>query len=106
MNTLIKPLLPLLFSTAFLSPLAFAAPTLVSGGTIHFVGQIVEDPCTVTTAGSEIGMNCLRDGQSVRTTMPVATMTAGEVMSNNVANVSMRFINPQQTLALVTVVYK
>ncbi|MDX6022683.1 type 1 fimbrial protein [Scandinavium sp. V105_16] len=96
----------LCLSSALLTGAATAASTQVNGGVIHFVGSIVEDPCNIATRSEQISLSCYRKGKMQTSTISYQQATVGKLMNNEMATVSMRYINPQKTLGVVTVAYR
>lgn len=93
-------------SAAFVSTAAIAETSSVQGGTINFTGAIVEAPCDLTTDSRAISMRCQREGQPRTSRLTFQQANAGQTISNPVVTTSMRYINPTQTLAIMTVSYK
>jgi type 1 fimbria pilin len=96
----------LCLSSTLLTGVATAASTQVQGGVIHFVGAIVEDPCNIANNSHQISMSCYRDGRMQTSAISYQQATTGTAVNNDMATVSMRYINPQQTLGIVTVAYR
>jgi len=107
MKTLIKQAFAVFcFSSTLISGAALAQSSTAQGGVIHFVGAIVEDPCNIATNSRHISMSCYRSGQVQTSTISYQQALNGRAMSNDAANISMRYINPQKTLGILTVDYK
>ena len=107
MKTLTKQVLSLIcLSSALMSGAALAQTSTAQGGVIHFVGAIVEDPCNIGTSSQRISMSCYRSGQMQTSTVSYQQAVNGRSVNNDMATVSMRYINPQKTLGIVTVDYK
>lgn len=93
-------------SSALFAGAATASSSQAQGGVIHFVGAIVEDPCNIGIGGQHIALSCYRDGQVHTSTVSYHQATAGERVNNDTATVSMRYLNSQKTLGIVTVEYR
>lgn len=107
MKTLVKSVFPLVcLSCASFSAAAQASSPPAQGGVIHFVGQIVEDPCDIATNSHAVSLRCMRNGQVSTTAISYQQAVAGKTMTNDIASISMRYLNPQRTLATVIVDYK
>lgn len=105
MKTLTTQLLSLAcLSSALFTGAGFASET--QGGVIHFVGAIVEDPCNVTTRSQQISMSCYRDGIMHTSNVSYRQAITGKLVNNDAATVSMRYLNVQKTLGIVTVDYR
>jgi len=107
MKTLTKKLCyALCLSSALYTGVSTAASAPVNRGVIHFVGSIVEDPCNIGARSEQISLSCYREGQVHTSTISYQQATVGKIVNNDMASVSMRYINPQKTLGIVTVVYR
>lgn len=107
MKTLANQALSLVcLTTAFLSGNALATSSTAQGGVIHFVGAIVEDPCNIATNTQHIAMSCYRAGQVQTSTISYQQASYGKSVNNDMATVSMHYLNPEKTLGIVTVNYK
>ncbi|SNY60247.1 hypothetical protein [Enterobacter sp. CC120223-11] len=93
-------------SSALFAGAVSASSTQAQGGVIHFVGAIVEDPCNIGTRAQHISMSCYRNGEVHTSTISYQQAAAGKMVNNDAATVSMRYINPQKTLGIVTVDYR
>lgn len=103
MKTLAKQALSIVcLSSALMSCHVLAG----QGGVIHFVGSIVEDPCTVTPHQQNISMNCYRSGQNQTSQLSYQQVGEGKTVNNDTASLSMHYLNPQKTLGIVTIAYK
>lgn len=76
------------------------------GGVIHFVGSIVEDPCDIAETTQHISMSCYRNGKVNTATVSYQQVMNGRQLNDDRTTVSMRYINPQKTLGIVTVAYR
>ncbi|ADO48990.1 fimbrial protein domain-containing protein [[Enterobacter] lignolyticus] len=107
MKTLVKFVFPFVcLSSALFSAGVQASSPPAQGGVIHFVGQIVEDPCDIATSSQAVSLRCMRNGKVSTTAISYQQAEAGTAMSNNIASISMHYLNPQHTLATVIVDYK
>lgn len=107
MKTLAKQALSLVcLTSALLSGSALASSSTAQGGVIHFVGAIVEDPCNIATHTRHIAMSCYRSGQVQTSTISYQQAATGRSVNNDMATVSMHYLNAEKTLGIVTVNYK
>lgn len=90
-------LLALLCSTQ--SP---AAPN----GIIHFTGQIVEPPCDYQTNARQISVSCYEKGTSRVETINVKDLFQGRKLTNAKTTASLRWVNTEENLAILTVEYQ
>lgn len=84
---------------------AAMATSQAQGGVIHFIGSIVEDPCNISPGAQHVSMQCYRDGKMRTSTISYHQAMDGRNV-DDLASVSMRYINPQKTLGIVTVDYR
>ncbi|MDY1038396.1 type 1 fimbrial protein [Lelliottia sp. CFBP8978] len=80
--------------------------TVVNGGVIHFRGMIVEDPCVISPQKQKFTMSCLRQGKMHTTQISYRDALNGRNPYPSVATVSMEYINPQKSLAIVQIDYR
>lgn len=107
MKSLAKQVLSYLcFASALLSVNALAAQSGAQGGVIHFVGSIVEDPCTFSSHSQHFSVECYRSGQKQISTLSYQQVMAGKMVGKDTASLSMHYLNAQKTLGIVTVDYK
>lgn len=107
MKTLTQQLFSVVcLSSALFAGVAMASSSQTQGGVIHFVGAIVEDPCNIGTTSQHISMSCYRDGQVRTSTISYQQAVSGKPVNNEAATVSMRYLNSQKTLGIVTVDYR
>lgn len=86
-----------------------AAVTLTpvcTANVIHFIGRIVEDPCTVTPDGRALTVSCPQNNKMSVQQVSYKDALEGRVNAADLATVSMRYINPEKSLAIVQVVYR
>lgn len=95
--------LGLIVSAAF-TP-AFSATT-VAGGVIHFRGAIVSDPCDISAKSNNLVMSCPENNRMQSRTVSYTDALNGRSAYPHLANVSMKYINPEKTLAVVQVDYR
>lgn len=104
-----KTLTQQLCTVACLSSALFAGAAMAAsqtqGGVIHFVGAIVEDPCNISPGSQQVALHCYRNGQMQTSTVSYQQAMSGKSV-NDLATVSMRYINPEKTLGIVTVAYR
>lgn len=87
-----------------LSASAFAA-TPAGSATIHITGQIVEDPCHVLPGDRDIKVTCPQDGKLQIRGVSYRAASSASVDAGNV-DVSMRYLNPERSLAILQVDYR
>lgn len=95
--------LGLVLSVAF-TPV-FSATT-VPGGVIHFRGAIVSDPCEISSGANHLVMSCPENNRMQTRTVSFTDALNGHSAYPNLASVSMKYINPEKSLAVVQVVYR
>ncbi|WP_417315337.1 type 1 fimbrial protein [Enterobacter sp.] len=91
------------FAVAF-TP-AFAATT-VPGGVIHFRGAIVSDPCEISSGANHLVMACPENNRMQARTVSYNDALNGRSAYPNLASVSMKYMNPEKSLAVVQVDYR
>ena len=84
---------------------AFSA-TIVNGGVIHFRGMIVEDPCEITPQKQQFALSCPKDGQMQTTQVSYQDAISGRNENPDTARVSMKYLNPEKSLAVVQIDYR
>lgn len=83
-----------------------AAAQAESGGVIHFTGAIVEEPCTASPGSRGVSLDCYRNG-AVKTTHASFDQLASDPADHqSIARMSMHYLNPEKSLAIVQVDYK
>lgn len=92
--------------SVFISANALAESSGSQSGVIRIVGSIVDDPCTVSSQAQHLSMECYRSGHKQTSTLSYQQVAAGKMVSNDTASLSMRYLNSQKTLGIVTVDYK
>ncbi|MCU6671036.1 type 1 fimbrial protein [Enterobacteriaceae bacterium H4N4] len=86
-------------------PSAFAA-TSSQTGTIHFYGQIVEDPCVIAPESRNISVSCLQGNKMQTRQVSYADVLNHTTVVSERAAISMTWINPEKTLGIVQVDYR
>ncbi|MFI8415902.1 type 1 fimbrial protein [Serratia sp. NPDC078593] len=79
-----------------------------SVGVIHFVGAIVESPCALSITDSAANSECYRNGrhyQSQQHTLSNFDMTRKD-LPLSLGSTEMHWVDQQQKLAVLTVVYR
>ena len=84
---------------------AFSA-TVVNGGVIHFRGMIVENPCEITPQKQKFALSCPKDGQMQTTQVSYQDAISGRNVNPDTARVSMKYLNPEKSLAVVQIDYR
>lgn len=82
------------------------AATTVNGGVIHFNGSIVEDPCEISPQHNQFALSCPHEGRVQTTQVSYGDALRGHTPYPDVATVSMKYINPEKTLAVLLVNYR
>lgn len=99
-----------LISMAGLMLCAFTAPafssTVVNGGIIHFRGAIVEPPCDIASQKGRLALSCPGNDKVQTTMVSYADALGSQRVNSGLTTVSMKYINPQKTLATVLVEYR
>ncbi|MEH0885751.1 type 1 fimbrial protein [Enterobacter sp. UNJFSC 003] len=93
-----------LMLSAFISPVYSA--TVVNGGVIHFRGAIVADPCVLTPQRQQIAMSCPENNRMQTRMVSYDDALNGRNGYPEMASISMTYLNPQKTLAVVQVDYR
>lgn len=76
-----------------------------TGGTIHFVGAIVEDPCTVTQRQDSLYTTCRNvDGSQQTARVVLNPDTSGHLPAGK-GETQVRWMNTTRTAAVVTLTY-
>lgn len=77
------------------------------GGVVHFRGSIVEAPCEVNQAAtaSRVQLSCFQHGKVTEQTIPLNTLKTHPVKSDAPVAMDVHYLNPQKTLAVVTLRY-
>ena len=83
---------------------AFAAP-LTSGGSLTFSGAIAQAPCQLTPGASRITFACPDNGGVHTQQIGIQQVARGDVALPGVENVSLSYLNPQKSQAVVRVDY-
>ncbi|MCM5695788.1 MULTISPECIES: type 1 fimbrial protein [unclassified Leclercia] len=73
---------------------------------IHFTGQIVEDPCNISPGVHRLSITCPQDKKMTTQQVSYQEAINGNVPAADRATVSMKYINPQKSLAIVQVDYR
>lgn len=84
---------------------AFSA-TLSQGNVIHFIGQVVEDPCVITPESHNLSVSCPRDNKMHTRRVSYSDALSHTPAFTDRATISMKYINPQKSLAIVQVDYR
>lgn len=76
------------------------------GGVIHFTGQVVESPCEVSRVEKRLTMSCERQGQLDTHYYSPQTLLHSPQRFKQIATANMRYLDKQQTLAVVSIDYR
>lgn len=93
-----------LLVSLFVTPV-FAA-TVVVGGVIHFRGAIVADPCEVTAQTRQFALSCPENNRIHTRMVSYEDALNGHVTDTSLATLSMKYLNPEKTLAVVQIQYR
>ena len=93
-----------LIASAFILP-AYSA-THANGGVIHFRGAIVADPCEVTPQQRQFAMSCPEKNRMQTRMVSYEEALNGTVTDSSLATLSMKYLNPEKTLAIVQIQYR
>ncbi|WP_194205715.1 type 1 fimbrial protein [Superficieibacter sp. 1612_C1] len=77
-----------------------------TGGVIHFHGQIVESPCEVTNNSRDIAVTCQREGKTVTLHRSLSYTAHQEIAHELFDAASLKYLNPERTLAIYTIEYR
>ncbi|WP_373239107.1 hypothetical protein [Kluyvera ascorbata] len=77
-----------------------------SDGIIHFRGQIVETPCDYQSTSRRIDVSCYENGKYKVQSTNISDLLQGRKLTNAKATASMRWVDPEKKLAILTVVYE
>lgn len=80
-------------------------PAVADGGTVSFSGALTQDPCRVTPENNQLTVSCFNQGKLQTQQISVQQAVRGEVTLPGVAKVSLKYLNPQKSLAVVRVDY-
>lgn len=92
--------LGLVFFTT-LTPAVAAA----TGGTVSFSGILAQDPCLIAPGNNQIGFSCPDNGGRHTQQVSIQQAERGKVTLPGVAKVSLTYLNPQKSQAIVQVDY-
>lgn len=77
------------------------------GGVINFVGAIVEGPCLINVDNSTANTQCYRNGHNYTSAQTLANVDSrSKELPLNIGTTEMKWIDQQQKLAVMTVVYR
>ncbi|MDU4841734.1 MAG: type 1 fimbrial protein [Leclercia adecarboxylata] len=72
---------------------------------IHFTGQVVEDPCVISPASHTISVTCPQNTKMHTQQVSYSDALYGAAVTDRAA-ISMKYINPEKSLAIVQVDYR
>jgi P pilus assembly protein, pilin FimA len=81
------------------------APAYASN-VLYFTGSIVEDPCNITPASHNISVTCPQNKKQQTQQISYSDAVYGRVAIPDRATLSMKYLNPEKTLAIVQVDYR
>lgn len=77
-----------------------------TGGVIHFRGQVVEGGCKVDPAQKNVNVSCFRRGAYQENKIPLQALARGEAHNLDGTSLSLKWMNTQKTLAVISVQYQ
>ncbi|EFE95457.1 type 1 fimbrial protein [Serratia odorifera] len=79
-----------------------------NGGVIYFSGAIVESPCTLSVTETTANTQCYRNGRHYQSRQHTLSHfdTTRKNLPLNLGSTEMGWVNQQQKLAVMTVVYR
>lgn len=86
-----------------LSPLAQAG---ADSGVIHFRGAIVEGGCNFKPQDKKISIACYKDGKPATYNVTASQLDNYTVRSDSLFHTTIRYLNPQRSLAIMDVTYQ
>ncbi|CBG87875.1 type 1 fimbrial protein [Citrobacter rodentium] len=75
------------------------------GGVIHFSGEIVEPPCDISRSEQRLALSCSREGQTETRYYSFHELTTAPQHFKGIASVEMQYIDKQNKLAVMNIVY-
>lgn len=77
------------------------------GGTVHFIGAVVEGPCELNITATGVQMECYRNGHNYQSqhTLPNVETTHKE-LPQHLGTTEIRWLDQQHQLAVMTVDYR
>lgn len=99
-----KPVLHFCLLTLFSSAALAASDT--QGGTIHFVGQIIEAPCDITQARQRFSMTCDREGQRQTRSYSEQGLINVPQHFRQIASVNVRYLDKEKKMAVMNIDYR
>ncbi len=78
----------------------------ISGGTIHFIGTIVEGPCNVSYNAQAATMDCMRNGERLQQTHRLAGNSKERLLPANLGTVAVNWLNDQRNIGIMTIEYR
>jgi len=78
---------------------------VAAGGSLSFSGTVIQDPCLVIPGNTQFAVSCIDKGSVQTQPISVQQATRGHVALPGVADVSLTYVNPQKSLAVVLVDY-
>jgi len=102
----IKPVFKKFLCTAVLAAFSSLAQAGADGGVIHFTGAIVEGGCGITPQGQKVEFSCYKQGKATLSTVALDQLANGSIQSDSLIHTDIQYLNPQRSLAIVTVAYQ
>ncbi|MTH46586.1 type 1 fimbrial protein [Intestinirhabdus alba] len=91
--------------TSALWPIFVCAQQPVQSGVVHFMGQIIEDPCEVKLQYEQIAMSCPRNGRMQSNYFPLHQVAKASQQFQQISSVNMSYLNQDKTLAIMKIDY-
>lgn len=73
---------------------------------LHITGRIVEDPCNITPTSRTLAVTCPQNTNITTQQVRYSDALYGNVVIPDRATISMKYVNPQKSLAIVQVDYR
>ena len=80
--------------------------TVVDGGVIHFRGAIVAYPCEVTPQQRQCAMSCPDNNRMQTRMISYEEALNGKVSDSDLVSLRMKYLTPENTLAVVEIQYR
>lgn len=77
-----------------------------SGGVIHFRGEIVEGGCGLSHQQQAVNITCSNKGKPVTHSVAYSALNNYTVHNDSSIHTDIRYLDPQKTLAIVSVTYQ
>ncbi len=103
---MIKPVFKKFLCIAVLAAFSSLTQAGTDGGMIHFTGAIVEGGCGITPQDQKVEFSCYKQGTATISTVALDQLANGSIHSDSLMHTDIQYLNPQRSLAIVTVAYQ